>query len=338
MKTPLWDEAAGSHDGRAMNYYDVFNGDADGICALHQLRLADPLDSVLVTGLKREIELLDRVPAGKGDVVHVLDISLDRNREALMRLLERDVVVRYFDHHYAGTIPEHPNLEAVVDAGSDMCTSALVDRHLGGRFRAWAVVGAFGDGLPSVAQGLAASMGADPRALAELRELGETLNYNAYGEAPGDVIVPPLELYRLVRAYENPFALLRNELVVGAISSRRKQDLDRALGTPPLRSGRMFDAFLLPDETWSRRVSGTFANRLALDDPKRVHVVLTPAGDDGYVVSLRCPEGFVPSAVELCRRYPGGGGRAGAAGIDRLPRDGVEAFLETLAQDGGAVH
>ena len=98
-----------------MAYYDVFNGDADGICALHQLRLADPLDSVLVTGLKREIALLDRVPARDGDVVNVLDISLDRNREALERLLDRGVVVRYFDHHYPGAIPEHRNLEVVVD-------------------------------------------------------------------------------------------------------------------------------------------------------------------------------------------------------------------------------
>ena len=320
-----------------MAYYDVFNGDADGICALHQLRLADPRDSILVTGLKRDIALLDRVPAGEGDVVTVLDISLDRNREPLMRMLNRGVAVRYFDHHYAGAVPEHGNLEAILDASGDVCTSALVDRCLGGRFRPWAVVGAFGDGLSSVAHGLAASMRADPRALAELRELGETLNYNAYGESPDDVIIPPLELYRLVHGYENPFALLRDELVVGAISSRRKQDLDRASSTPPLRSGRSFDAFMLPDETWSRRVSGTFANRLAIEDPERMHVVLTPAGD-GYVVSVRCPEGFAPSAVELCRRYADGGGRAGAAGIDRLPRDAVEAFLETLAREGGAVH
>ena len=33
-----------------MKFYDVFNGDADGLCALHQLRLAEPRDAVLVTG------------------------------------------------------------------------------------------------------------------------------------------------------------------------------------------------------------------------------------------------------------------------------------------------
>ena len=50
-----------------MRYFDVFNGDADGICALHQIRLAEPAESELVTGVKREIELLKRVRAGSGD-------------------------------------------------------------------------------------------------------------------------------------------------------------------------------------------------------------------------------------------------------------------------------
>jgi hypothetical protein len=31
-----------------MQIFDVFNGDADGICALIQLRLAEPCDSTLV--------------------------------------------------------------------------------------------------------------------------------------------------------------------------------------------------------------------------------------------------------------------------------------------------
>ena len=47
--------------------YDVFNGDADGLCSLQQIRLAEPADSVLVTGVKRDIALLARVPAGAGD-------------------------------------------------------------------------------------------------------------------------------------------------------------------------------------------------------------------------------------------------------------------------------
>src|SRR5690606_23522974 len=109
----------------------------------------------LVTGLKREIALLERVQARAGDEVLVCDLSMERNRPALLELLERGVRVRYFDHHAAGEVPRHPRLEAHIDLGSGVCTSVLVDRHLGGKFRAWAAVGAFGDNLRSVGERLA---------------------------------------------------------------------------------------------------------------------------------------------------------------------------------------
>ena len=83
-----------------MSHFDVSNGDADGICALHQLRLAQPLESILITGVKRDIALLERVTAQAGDSVTVLDVSLNRNREALLRLLQQGVRVEYFDHHF----------------------------------------------------------------------------------------------------------------------------------------------------------------------------------------------------------------------------------------------
>ena len=70
-----------------MTRYDVFNGDADGLCALHQLRLAQPAEARLVTGMKRDIALLKQVPAQAGDEVTVLDISIERNRLALEALL-----------------------------------------------------------------------------------------------------------------------------------------------------------------------------------------------------------------------------------------------------------
>jgi hypothetical protein len=43
-----------------MRRIDVFNGDADGLCALHQLRLAEPVQSELVTGVKRDIKQIVR--------------------------------------------------------------------------------------------------------------------------------------------------------------------------------------------------------------------------------------------------------------------------------------
>ncbi len=58
-------------------YFDVFNGDADGICALHQLRLAEPRQAELITGPKRDLALLKRVTADAGDNVTVLDITVE---------------------------------------------------------------------------------------------------------------------------------------------------------------------------------------------------------------------------------------------------------------------
>jgi len=70
-----------------MRIVDCFNGDADGICALTQLRLAQPAESELITGVKRDIKLLDRVQIQAGDQVTALDISLDKNRAGLERIL-----------------------------------------------------------------------------------------------------------------------------------------------------------------------------------------------------------------------------------------------------------
>ena len=89
-----------------MTDYDIFNGDADGICALLQLRLAEPRDAQLVTGVKRDINLLKRVDTAPGDRVTVLDISMDKNRDDLRRVLSSGAEVFYVDHHFAGEV--HP--------------------------------------------------------------------------------------------------------------------------------------------------------------------------------------------------------------------------------------
>ncbi|HFC53922.1 MAG TPA: acetyltransferase, partial [Gammaproteobacteria bacterium] len=179
-----------------MAIIDVFNGDADGICALQQLRLQEPCASTLVSGIKREIDLLRRVEAAAGDLVTVLDLSLDKNRADLQRLLEQGVEIRYFDHHYAGDIPNHPGLVTLIDTAPEICTSLLVDQTLEGRFRAWAVVGAFGDNLDNSARQAARDLDLDARQLDRLRELGIYLNYNGYGATLEDLHFPPDELFR----------------------------------------------------------------------------------------------------------------------------------------------
>jgi len=314
---------------------DVFNGDADGLCALRQLRLADPAASELVTGVKRDIGLLARVAAAPSDMVTVLDVSLDRNRAALLGLLERGARVRYFDHHHAGEIPSHPGLEAHIDSSGGICTSMLVDRQLGGRFRGWAVAAAFGDGLDQAALNLGAAMALGAAELEKLRDLGRSLNYNAYGETEGDVLVPPAKLYQVLARFDDPLRFVAEHGLARRLDAGRHADLAAAGEIEPHWTGRGGEVYLLPDAPWSRRVSGTFANQLARQHARRAIAVLAPVRAGGYVVSVRAPAGARQGAHEFCGGFAGGGGRREAAGIDRLPAAELEAFVRRFADAYG---
>lgn len=318
-----------ARENAGVAHFDVFNGDADGICALQQLRLVQPRTATLVTGVKRDIALLARVPAQAGDTVTVLDVSLDRNRAALLALLARDVEVEYFDHHHAGEVPSHPRLHARIVTAAGTCTSLLVDRHVGGRQRAWAIVGAFGDNLPEPASALARTQGLVADDVQALRRLGEAINYNAYGDDLQDVLVPPAELFGRLHPYADPLEFLAREPVAAALVARCGEDLAcaDAHATPLPQPG----AWQLPDVAWARRVSGSFANVLSQREPDRAHAVLRPAQGGGWLVSVRAPRTQPREADALCRSF-GGSGRAAAAGIDRLPADRLEAFLAAFAR------
>jgi hypothetical protein len=313
-----------------MRHIDVFNGDADGICALHQLRLAEPVESELVTGLKRDIALLARVTADADTAVTVLDISLDSNRAALERLLKEGARVRYFDHHFAGHVPTHPRLELHIETAPSTCTSILVDRHLNGRYRRWAIVAAFGDNLRVPALELATAFGLDEARTEALAELGEALNYNGYGETDEDVAIHPRELYRILHRYDDPFELRAREPIVPVLIERCRDDLAVALRVAPSHTDGRCALYRLPDAPWSRRVLGTFAHRLAADDPQRAHAVIRSNCDGSFTISVRAPTG----ADTLCRRFPHGGGRTSAAGIDRLAPDRLDEFVRQFRSMG----
>ena len=306
-------------------FYDVFNGDADGICALHQLRLAAPCTSVLITGAKRDIALLERVQAQAGDVVTVLDISMARNAGPLRDLLDRGATCRYFDHHSAGTIPVHERLEAHIDPSRDVCTSLIVDRVLEGKFRPWAVVAAFGDNLMESAFAAAAPLKLNEFQLGQLQELGECINYNAYGASVDDLHYHPADLYRSIAPYYDPFQFITGEPILEVLRTARGDDLARATEIAPVEISADSAVYVLPDEAWSRRVNGTYINRLATANPERAHAMLI-RHDEYYAVSVRAPVADPRAANELCRKF-GGEGRVGAAGIDRLPVTDCESFI-----------
>src|SRR5206468_2039106 len=176
-------------------------------------------------GVKRDIQLLARVNAGTGDEVTVLDVSLDSNREALLALLDAGARVRYFDHHHAGELPLHPGFEAHIDTAADVCTSLLVDRHLAGRHRAWAITAAFGDSLPKMATALARSNGFDADTTASLARLGIALNYNAYGERLSDLHFDPAALAEEMRPFDDPLRFAADSPVFRRLWSGYEDDM-----------------------------------------------------------------------------------------------------------------
>ncbi|WP_233853631.1 acetyltransferase [Paraburkholderia sp. HD33-4] len=308
-----------------MNRFDVFNGDADGICALHQLRLAEPVDAIPITGAKRDVMLLRRANAQPGDSVTVLDISLDSNRDSLIALLDRGVAIDYFDHHFPGPIPTHALLTTHIDTSPDMCTALIVDRHLQGRYTPWAVVAAYGDNLHPAAHRAAiacATIWSDEQ---KLRELGEAINYNAYGDSVADLAVDPVEMYRAIQPFQNPLEFIASTRILPQLQARRTEDLELALGLATIRRLANGTVHILPDAAWARRVRGEFANLVARRDPARAHAVLTSRGDGRYVASIRAPLDCPRGADALCRQF-GGNGREAAGGIGGLDLARLDEF------------
>ena len=309
-----------------MIYYDVFNGDADGICALQQLRLAEPVESRLVTGVKRDISLLKRVDAGEGDRVTVLDISLDKNRNDLQRLLDKGAHVRYYDHHFAGDLPDHARLWTSIDQTPDRGTCFLVDAELGGRFRGWAVAGTFGDNFDATAQRLAQPLNLDDEQMGLLRELGIVINYNAYGSTEEDLHIRPADLFRRLQPHSDPLTFIAEDAAFEELREGYTGDMEKAQALQPEHRTDTHALYLMPCEPWARRVSGVFANRLASSAPECAHAMLTRLPEGGFVVSVRAPLARPSGADELCRQFPTGGGRKAAAGINHLPEDMLDAF------------
>lgn len=312
-------------------HYDIFNGDADGICALHQLRLAEPRPGAeLVTGVKRDITLLDRLQgrAGAGDTLTVLDISMDSNKVALTGLLARGCQVFYADHHFAGNLPLGPGLTAHIDQNPEICTSLIIDRLLEGRYRPWAIVAAFGDNLHATAQQVAAAMHLDSEQITLLRELGELLNYNGYGETVADLHFSPSDLYQALRPYADPLDFFHNSKALATLRLGFAADMTAARSHEPIFDEACGRIYRFPAQAWSRRVAGVFSNEKARERPDLAHALVVDIGSGTVMVSVRAPLAQKRGADTLCRAFPSGGGRAAAAGINALPNDLLDEFMK----------
>jgi len=310
-----------------MKCYDVFNGDADGIISLVQLRLAEPRDAKLVTGRKRDIKLLSRVDAKGGDQVTVLDISMRSNMDDLQRILAVGASVFYVDHHNAGDIPKHPNLISMIDTSPEMCTAMLINEALDGEYLPWAVTAAFGDNFPALAKRKAVNLNLP---LDKLARLGMLVNYNGYGGSVEDLHIHPADLYRALSTFETPMAFLESKPKVYALLDQGyKTDLSQAQQAKEMDRTDKGVVITLPDAAGSRRISGVFGNQLAQDHPARAHAILTEQ-KGGFLVSIRAPISKREGADTLALQFETGGGRSAAAGINHLQESDLGHFIEAF--------
>ncbi|NLS12667.1 DHH family phosphoesterase [Vibrio sp. SM6] len=321
-------------------HFDVFNGDADGITALLQLRLAEPKETRLITGVKRDIALLKRVESdikmphfAKENVsVTALDISMEKNIDALQYLLNEGVDVFYCDHHRTGSMPQSLHLSTLINLDPEICTSLLINAYLSGQYPLWAIVGAFGDNLWQRAETLANTLTLNSEEITYLKELGTLINYNGYGTTLGDLHIDPAELFRQLLEYVDPFALKHDlESPFYLLRAGYAKDIALARTQVPIFENDTCRVFKLPAKPWAKRISGVWSNQLANEAPHKAHAVLTLNDThQDYTVSVRAPLDSRTGADIVCSQFYSGGGRAAAAGINTLPKTMMHLFIETL--------
>lgn len=312
-------------------HYDVFNGDADGICSLHQLRLLEPIaQRQCISAVKRDIGLLAQVADVHDSTFTVLDISLDRNRSALQQLLTQQNRILYIDHHFSGEIPHSPLLSTHIDLRPETCTSLLVNSLIGGRFSKWAICGAFGDSLHEQAQRLAAALSIPEEQLLQLQEIGKLVNYNSYGETIDDLHFSPQAIYAALEHFSDPLDFFAVSDILPILRQGFQEDMELAQGQKehgPISKNRVY---FLPDAAWARRISGVLANLKAREKVEAAHALITENSDGSLRISVRAPLADSRNADILCRQFSTGGGRAGAAGINALPAEMIDSFLSAF--------
>ena len=291
-----------------MTNYDVFNGDTDGIFARHQLRLALPLDTVNISGVKRDVNLLRHVEASEGDLVTVLDISHAKNRKDVLRILASGAEVKYFDHHDPSEFIDHPNITYHIDTDPHMTTGRIVDSFVKGKNHVWAIATAFGDNHIDLAMTQARLQNLEEAQITLLKQIGLVVNYNSYGQKVEDLFFPPEEIVKAVDACgTDVFSFLEQGNIFSTLLENFNSDMSLASGQEPysIKNKCVFYTFL--NEDWAHRVMGAFSNHLVSSNKDMACALAVLNSDGTYRVSVRSSLNNPYGAGDFCKRFKGGG-------------------------------
>ena len=311
-----------------MANYDVFNGDTDGIFAWHQLRLAHPRDATIVTGVKRDVGLVSRVNAGKGDMVTVMDVSHAKNRKDVQRLLDSGAIVEYFDHHDPSELIAHPNITYHINTEPNISTGLIVNSYVKGKNCLWSIATAFGDNHIELAINMAKSEGLDDEQINLLKQIGLVVNYNSYGQTADDLFYSPEEIAEAVKACgSDVFRFTEQSDIFSTLLENFSNDMASAGCQEPYSINENGVIYTLPNEDCTHRIMGSFSNHLVSTNKDLACAISVLNSDGTYRISVRSSINNPHGAGDLCKKF-GGGGREKAAGINNLPESELEEFKE----------
>ena len=280
----------------------AYNGDADGICSMVQWGLVHGIEGNRVTGVKRDIMLLDRISPNSGDEVIVMDISHARNEKRASEISSSGIAITWFDHHLAGDLGNE--IQSFIDTSPNVCTAKLVEKFLNIPSD-WSEVALHGDGL--------SRHSVKP----ELKELGELLNYNGYGGSLDDLHFHPDDLMLKCLHSKSPEEFMKTE-TFRILKNGFTKDIENCESI-----GKIDGIFLLPNLPWARRAVGVFAHRV-FEKLGGTQVIAIDMGEH-LQVSIRGDSGI----GELCAKF-GGGGRQTAGGIDSLPKNQIPQLMNEV--------
>lgn len=317
-------------------YIDVFNGDADGIFSLIQWRKSHPLTAqdqqILITGVKRDIALVSKIDDALADQsnITVLDVSFDKNHADVTRVMEHCHSLFYCDHHKADKLFDHKKLTVVIDTEPTVCTGLLINNVLKDKHILWAVAAIYGDGLDSVANQYVERLGLTQIQSEQLKALGVLVNYNGYGNSVGDLYFDPAELYKQLVNYDSPLEIMTDtDSPYQLLKQGYEADIAKAETSEQLADNDLI-VVILEDAPWARRISGTYGNQLAANNPDKPVVIVTENPNGSYSISLRAPKVNPYGASTICSQFKTGGGREGAAGVNELPKTDLGGFVEVV--------
>jgi hypothetical protein len=314
----------------------LFNGDADGLISQHMLYLSGLRPTLRITGMKRDISLMQRLPQDFTGDVYAIDISLKTNAEAARAFLSRaGGKLTWFDHHESAEFPASNRLMTHIHGGRGQCTGLIVNGVLGHRFDAWAAAAAFGDNVNTSADAVLSRHAMTQSDREDLTRLGEWLNYNAYGE-PQDALYAPASLAENMQGYADPLNFFRESGLFGPLEAQLRSDEASAKALQPWSERNGARVFRVPDAPWARRFGATLVNRLVRENPACGFAIFQARTEGGYLVSLRSPQQGPRlhwDASHFASDYPTGGGRVQAAGINALPESLFEACAERFLSE-----